>query len=53
MGRAFHDTLRGAFQDIAASKDGRKRAVIDAGKSQDEVARQVLDTVTKAYGLKA
>jgi len=53
MARGFHDTLRGAFRTIAASKDGRKRVVIDAGKSQDEVTRQVLDAFTKAYGLKA
>jgi dTMP kinase len=53
MGRAFHDKLRSAFQDIAASKDGRKRVVIDAGKTQDEVARQVLDAVAAVYGLKA
>jgi dTMP kinase len=52
MGRAFHDKLRAAFQEIANSKDGRRRVVIDAGKGVDEVARQVLDTVTAAYGLK-
>ena len=53
MGRAFHETLRAAFQEIAKSADGRRRAVIDAGKSVDEVAQQVLSTVTAAYGLKA
>ena len=53
MGREFHETLRGAFLEIAAAKDGRQRVVIDAGKSQDEVARQVLDAVVAAYGLKA
>ena len=53
MGCAFHETLRTAFQEIAKSTDGRRRAVIDAGKSIDEVARQVLDAVTAAYGLKA
>jgi dTMP kinase len=53
MGRAFHDTLRSAFHDIAAAKDGRRRALIEAGKSEDEVARHVLDVVTAAYGLKA
>ena len=53
MGRAFHDKLRAAFQEIAVAKDGRKRALIDAGKSEDEVARQVLAAVTAAYGLKA
>jgi dTMP kinase len=53
MGREFHETLRGAFLDIAAAMDGRRRVVIDAGKSQDEVARQVLDAVVAAYGLKA
>jgi dTMP kinase len=53
MGRAFHETLRAAFQEIAKSADGRRRVVIDAGKSIDEVARQVLDAVTAAYGLKA
>jgi dTMP kinase len=53
MGRAFHETLRAAFQEIAKSTDGRKRLVIDAGKSVDDVARQVLDAVTAAYGLKA
>jgi dTMP kinase len=53
MGRAFHETLRAAFREIAASQDGRKRVVIDASKSVEEVARQVLDAVTAAYGLKA
>ena len=53
MGRAFHETLRAAFLEIAKSADGRKRLVIDAGKSVDEVARQVLGTVAAAYGLKA
>ena len=53
MGRAFHETLRAAFREIAKSADGRRRMVIDAGKSVDEVARQVLDAVTAAYGLKA
>ena len=53
MGRAFHETLRTAFRDIAAAKDGRTRIVVDAGKSEDEVARQVLDAVAAAYGLKA
>jgi thymidylate kinase len=53
MGRAFHDTLRAAFQEIAKSADGRKRVVVDAGKSVDEVARQVLSAVTAGYGLKA
>ena len=53
MGRAFHETLRAAYQDIAKSKDSRKRIVIDAGKSLDEVAQQVLGAVAKTYGLKA
>ena len=53
MGRAFHETLRVAFQEIAKSSDGRRRVVVDAGKSVDEVARQVLNAVTAAYGLKA
>ena len=53
MGPAFHDKLRAAFKEIAVSKDGRKRVVIDAGKDVDEVARQVLHAVTSAYGLKA
>jgi dTMP kinase len=53
MGRAFHERLRAAFQEIAKSSDGRRRVVIDASKSVDEVARQVLGTVTAAYGLKA
>jgi dTMP kinase len=53
MGRAFHETLRAAFQEIAKSADGRRRVVVDAGKSVDEVARQVLSAVTAAYGLKA
>ena len=52
MGRKFHETLRGAFKDIAAAKDGRKRIVIDAGKTQDEVAQQVLHAVIATYGLK-
>jgi dTMP kinase len=53
MGQAFHETLRAAFKDIAVSKDGRKRVVIDAGKNVDQVAQQVLDAVSAAYGLKA
>ena len=53
MGRAFHETLRAAFQEIAKSADGRKRVVIDAGKNVDDVAREVLAAVTAAYGLKA
>lgn len=53
MGREFHETLRAAFKDIAAAKDGRKRIVIDAGKDVDEVARQVFAAVAAAYGLKA
>ncbi len=53
MGRAFHDKLRAAFQEIATAEDGRRRVVIDAGKSEDEVARQVLAAVAAAYGLKA
>ena len=52
MGRPFHETLRAAFQDIAKSSDGRRRVVIDAGKSVDEVAAQVLSAVAAAYGLK-
>jgi dTMP kinase len=53
MGREFHETLRGAFLEIAAAKDGLRRVVIDAGRSQDDVARQVMDAVIAAYGLKA
>ncbi|HJT12903.1 MAG TPA: dTMP kinase [Dongiaceae bacterium] len=53
MGRAFHDKLRAAFREIAQSADGRQRVMIDAGKDVDDVARQVLDAVTSAYGLKA
>ena len=53
MGPAFHDKLRAAFKEMAVSKDGRKRVVIDAGRDVDEVARQVLHAVTSAYGLKA
>ena len=53
MGRAFHEALRTAFREIVAAKDGRRRIVIDAGKSQDDVARQVLDAFTAVYGLKA
>jgi dTMP kinase len=53
MGRAFHETLRAAFQEIGKSNDGRKRMVIEAGKSVDEVARQVLDAVAAVYGLTA
>jgi dTMP kinase len=52
MGRAFHETLRAAFQEIAKSADGRRRVVIDAGKDVEHVARQVLHAVTAAYGLK-
>jgi dTMP kinase len=52
MGHAFHETLRGAFREIAAAKDGRRRVLIDASKNIDEVARQVLNAVTTAYGLK-
>jgi dTMP kinase len=53
MGRAFHETLRTAFQNIARAQDGRARVVIDAGRDLDEVARQVLAAVAAAYGLKA
>jgi dTMP kinase len=53
MGHAFHETLRTAFLDIAKSRDGRKRMLIDATGSQDDVARQVLDAVAAAYGLRA
>jgi dTMP kinase len=53
MGRAFHETLRTAFQEIARAQDGRKCVVIDAGRDMDEVARQVLAAVSAAYGLKA
>lgn len=53
MGRAFHESLRSAFLDIAKSKDGRKRMLIDATRDQDDVARQVLAAVAAAYGLKA
>jgi dTMP kinase len=53
MGRAFHETLRAAFHDIATSKDGRRRVVIDASGSEDEVAHRVVDAVTAAYRLKA
>ena len=52
MGRAFHDALRAAFQEIAKSRDGRKRVVIDAGKDVDDVARLVFAAVVSAYGLK-
>jgi dTMP kinase len=52
MGRAFHETLRAAFHDIAKSTDGRKRVIVDASGSVDAVARQVLEAVTAAYGLK-
>jgi dTMP kinase len=52
MGRAFHDALRAAFLEIAKSKDGRKRVVIDASRDVDEVARQVFKAVAAAYGLK-
>ena len=51
MGRAFHETLRVAFQEIAKSSDGRRRVVIDAGKDIEDVARQVLHAVATAYGL--
>ncbi len=35
MGRAFHETLRAGFQEIAKSADGRKRCVvIDAGNER-------------------
>jgi dTMP kinase len=53
MGRAFHETLRGAFKDIAAASDGRKRVLVDASRPIDEVASQVLNAVTTAYGLKS
>jgi dTMP kinase len=51
MGRQFHETLRHAFRDIAAAKDGRKRIVIDAAKTQDEVGQRVLQAVAAAFGL--
>lgn len=52
MGQAFHETLRQAFLDIATGKDNR-RTLIDAGGSEDDVARQVLTAVRSTYGLKA
>ena len=52
MGRGFHETLRAAFKDIAAAKDGRRRVLLDAAQTEDDVARQVLDAVTATYGLK-
>lgn len=52
MGRAFHETLRAAFQQIAQARDGRHRVVIDAGGTPDEVARDVLAVVAATYGLK-
>jgi dTMP kinase len=51
MGRAFHETLRTAFTEIAQARDGRHRVVIEAGATQDEVARDVLATVRVTYGL--
>jgi dTMP kinase len=51
MGQAFHDTLRLAFAEIAAAKDGRTRRVIDASGTQDEVAHQVIAAVAATYGL--
>jgi len=51
MGRAFHDTLRQAFAEIAAAKDGRTRKTIDASGTQDEVERQVVAAVANIYGL--
>jgi dTMP kinase len=52
MGRAFHETLRAAFKEIAAAKDGRGRVLIDASRTVEEVARQVLHAVITAYALK-
>lgn len=51
MGRAFHDKLRAAFQEIAQARDGRHRVVIDAGGTPEEVARDVLATVRVTYAL--
>jgi len=51
MGRAFHDKLRSAFREIAAANDGRKRAIIDAGGSEDEVAQRVRGALSTAYGI--
>jgi dTMP kinase len=53
MGRGFHETLRAAFKDIAAARDGRRRVLIDAAQTEDDVARQVADAVTATYGLKS
>jgi dTMP kinase len=52
MGQAFHETLRQAFLEIAARKDHR-RLIIDAGGTEDQVARAVLDAVLSTYGLNA
>lgn len=51
MGRAFHETLRRAFDEIAQARDGRHRVVIDAGGTVDDVAQDVLATVRVTYGL--
>ena len=53
MGRAFHDKLRAAFEEIAQARDGRHRVVIDAGGTPDEVARDVYAVTAATYGLKA
>ncbi len=48
-GLAFHEGLRTAFLDIAASEPGRYK-VVDAAKGPDEVARAILSAVEARLG---
>lgn len=50
MGLAFHTRLREGFLSIARDNPARC-VVIDASQDIDSVHRQVLDTVTKRFGL--
>lgn len=50
MGQAFHDRLRQAFLDIAASNPARCR-VIDADGDPEAVAQRLWSTVTSALDL--
>jgi dTMP kinase len=50
-GQAFHERLRQGFLDIAAAEPARC-AVIDAGRSMDEVADQIWQVVQDRLGVR-
>jgi dTMP kinase len=50
-GQAFHERLRQGFLDIASAEPGRC-AVIDAGRSMDEVTGQIWQVVQDRLGVR-